>query len=190
MFHCSIIPFWCVTSNSWEIRGSSSASLFNSKILVTEFILHFFGVKSQFLKFVYNFRFSQVNNKNAGKFKFRVLVRFRNPGHFSKLDKMHHFQINFANFACMSCNVAFSFLIVLKWDRFPCAFLLKGSYILDAVRSFFGLFHPSRPSRRESFEYRRGVMKHVQHFNQMTVLDHRHRRCSLRLRSPFWNWKP
>ena len=70
---------------------------------------------------------------------------------------------------CMSCNVAFSFLIVLKWDRFPCAFLLKGSYILDAVRSFFGLFHPSRPSCRESFEYRRGVMKHVQHFNQMTV---------------------
>ena len=78
------------------------------------------------------------------------------------------FQINFA-LHVLQCNVAFSFLIVLKWDRFPCAFLLKGSYILDAVRSFFGLFHPSRPSCRESFEYRRGVMKHVQHFNQMTV---------------------
>ena len=27
----------------------------------------------------------------------------------------------------------------------------------------------SRPSRGESFEYRRGVMKHVQHFNQVTA---------------------
>ena len=46
---CSIPKFWSQTS------------------LVTEFILHFFGVKSQFLKFVYNFRFSQVNNKKRGK---------------------------------------------------------------------------------------------------------------------------